>query len=79
MRPKCSAELLSDRRRRALKLLDEEFSFLEQSCAALQKLLHQYPRLLIEHFPSYARNSTPMKESGSDNSQTVGPMTSTNS
>ena len=29
MRPKGSAELLSDRRRRALKLLDEEFSLNE--------------------------------------------------
>jgi hypothetical protein len=38
MRPKGSAELLSDRRRRALKLLDEEFSLNEVArrlhCAA---------------------------------------------
>ena len=38
MRPKGSADLLSDRRRRALKLLDEEFSLNEVArrlhCAA---------------------------------------------
>jgi hypothetical protein len=48
----------------------------------LQKLLRQHPRLLIEHFAPTPRNSTPMKQSGrwpNDNSQTVGPMTSTNS